>query len=129
MTWGGIVFPGTVLLLKLAFKLTIEQELDAVDVAKALLSFPVDIAFLSFSFGAALLYAKPVSEMHDGTVRNMFVALILAVILLVCTTVFSKKSDKAFTLERFWKSGFLVFVSYVFSFLALFGAMNVGAIG
>jgi hypothetical protein len=125
--WWAIAFPGTVMLLKLLFKLTIEQEIGAVDVAKALLAFPVDIAFLSFSFGAALLYARPVSELHDSTLRQMFVALVIAIVLLVCTTLFSKKSDKAFTREQFIRTSIHILIAYLFSIAALVGAMNVSA--
>jgi hypothetical protein len=53
-----LAFPGTVMVLKLLFKLFIEQQVKAVDIAKAILAFPIDIAFLSFSFGAAIIYAK-----------------------------------------------------------------------
>jgi len=52
-----MAFPGSVMLLKLFFKILIEQEAKLVDFFNAFLNFPIDIAFLSFSFSAALLYA------------------------------------------------------------------------
>jgi hypothetical protein len=127
MMWD-IAFPGTVMLLKLVFKITIEQQIKPVDVAKAVLAFPIDIAFLAFSFGAALLYARPLGVMHTNGIRQMFVALVVAIILLVITTVFSKKSDNAFTLEKFKMTFLHVLVAYVLSFVAVWGAMNVGTL-
>jgi hypothetical protein len=100
MFWE-VAFPGSVMLLKLVFKITIEQQLKPVDVAKAILAFPIDIAFLSFSFGAAILYARPIATMRQDTPRDMAMMIVVAVALLVITTTFAKKSDASFTLSHF----------------------------
>jgi hypothetical protein len=99
-----------------------------VDVAKAILAFPIDIAFLSFSFGAAaLLYARPPGTIRDGTIREMFTALVAAVVLIAITTAFSKKSDNAFTIDRFKMMFLHVLVAYILSLVTLWGALNVHA--
>ncbi|MCA6120346.1 hypothetical protein J6500_00280 [Bradyrhizobium sp. WSM 1704] len=116
------------MVLKLLFKLFIEQQVKPVDVAKAILAFPIDIAFLSFSFGAAILYAKPPSTIHTGTVREMFVVLLLSIMVLMLCTVLAKKSDMAFTLNKFAMMFLLVILAYVVSIVAVWGALNVGAI-
>ena len=123
-----LAFPGTVMVLKLLFKLFIEQQVKPVDIAKAILAFPIDIAFLAFSFGAALLYAKPPSSIHIGTIREMFVILLLAVMILMICTVLAKKSDAAFTLNKFALMFLLVILAYLASMVAVWGALNIGAI-
>jgi hypothetical protein len=123
-----LAFPGSVMLLKLLFKITIEQQLKAVDLTKAIIAFPIDIAFLSFSFGAAILYSRPTSGMRADSLRDMFVALVVAVILLLITTVFSKKSDTAFTTYKKGMTFLHVLVAYLFSFGAMWGALHVGAL-
>jgi hypothetical protein len=120
MLWE-IAFPGSVMILKLVFKIVIEQQLKAVDVTKALLAFPIDIAFLSFSFGAAMLYARPVGSIAVGTI------LTFAIALLAVTTVFAKKSDQSFTLSKFGMTFVHVIVAYVLSFVAFWCAVNAGA--
>lgn len=123
-----LAFPGTVMVLKLLFKLFIEQSVKPVDIAKAILAFPIDIAFLSFSFGAAILYAKPPSSIQIGTIREMFVVLLIAIIALMIITVLAKKSDAAFTLNKYALMFLLVILAYLASMAAIWGALSIGAI-
>lgn len=123
-----IAFPGTVMVLKLFFKVCVEQQVKYLDVAKAVLAFPIDIAFLSLSFGAALLYSRPPSVLQDHTIRSMFIALFLTLVLVLLITVLAKKSDAAYNRARyFWTFGFF-FVAYVLAAVTVWGALNVGAL-
>jgi hypothetical protein len=123
-----IAFPGTVLLLKLVFKTVIEQQMKPVDVAKAMLAFPIDIAFLAFSFGAAILYSRPPAQIANGTLRDMFIAIVAAIILLASTTAFSKKSGEAFTRERFVMTFVHIIPAYALSLLTLWAALHAAEI-
>lgn len=123
-----IAFPGTVMMLKLVFKLTIEQQMKPVDVAKAVLAFPIDMAFLSFSFAAAIVYSREDEVLHDLTLRGTIALVISSVIVLLLTTTFAKKSDAAFTLNRFVWMFCHVICAYVFSITAMLCALHAGTL-
>jgi hypothetical protein len=95
-----LTFPGSVMLLKLVFKTTIEQEVKYVDVFKAFLNFPIDIAFLSFSFGSAVLYGLPLTSMRADTVKTILTFVIACIVVSGIITLLCKKSDKAFTKDK-----------------------------
>lgn len=121
-----VAFPGTVMVLKLFFKICVEQQVKYVDVAKALLAFPVDIAFLSLSFGSAVLYAREPAGFQPETVRSMFTILLIALVLIFVVTVVTKKSDRAFTSDSYILTFVLFAAAYSLSALTFWGALNLG---
>lgn len=123
-----LLFPGSVLLLKFIFKLTIEQEVKTADASKALLNFPLDLAFLAFSFAAAILYAVPPTEINAGSVKSMFGILISAIVVLALITLTCKKSDRAYTLENLKMAAVLAVFSYVLAGAVLIAAFNISGL-
>ena len=127
MLWN-VAFPGSVMILKLIFKLLIENKLKAVDLAKAILAFPIDIAFLSFSFGAGLLYMRPLGTLSQDDPQKMSAIIVITIILLAITTFLSRKSDNSFTLSKFGTSFFYVLLAYALSAGAFWGALHIKAL-
>jgi hypothetical protein len=125
---SDLAFPCSVMVMKLLFKLAVEQEIKIVDALRALLVFPIDIAFLSFSFGAALLYAIPAQRIQSGNVRTMFIFLIIGLIGLILITVSAKKSEKLFVADNYKLMMFLSAVSYVLSLVGVWAALNVAGL-
>lgn len=126
---ADIIFPGSVMLLKFFFKLLIEGELRLSDALKALLTFPLDLAFLAFSFGAAILYSIPATTtVQVATMKLIFSLVIAAVVILSILVMMCKKSDKEFTGERLAPAFFIAVASYLISFVVVYFALNIKGI-
>lgn len=119
------LLPGSVLVLKLMFKLFADQSPRLVDLFKALITFPIDMTFLAFSFGAATLAHA------DGGPPNVktVIALVLGgVICAFLTTKLCRLADGAFDRNRLWQSGFLAVIGYVIAAAVVYSSLAVGAL-
>lgn len=127
---GDLLFPGSVMLLKFIFKLLIEQEVRLSDALKALLNFPLDLAFLAFSFGAAILYSMPASApaLQVATMKAILGSMIAAIVVLSILAMMCRKSDKAFTGERLLSAFAIGVSSYAVSLLTVYLALNIKGI-
>lgn len=120
-----LAWPASILLLKFVCKLFIDQNIRLFDVGRALISFPIDIIFLSFSFGSALLYAMPSHAIGNSSIKNMFMLLVLCMIIIISIIFICRRSDAAFTQgKKIWCS-FLFFISYVLSAASILCAVSV----
>jgi len=121
------LLPGTVLALKLLFKLTMEQQFSRLEFMKALLNFPVDIAFLSFSFGAAVLLksqGQGVTPSLVGVIAFPIICTTLAgVVVVLC-----RKSDRAFVAERNLLAILFATIGYAVSLAVTFFALHAGVV-
>jgi hypothetical protein len=122
---GDIAFPGFVMVLKLVSKLFVEREVSFMDALKAMVVFPIDITFLAFSFGAAILYAIPPQSVHTGSVKKMFAVLIACTILSIVVTALCRKGDKALDQSKFGTTIGWAIVTYGASFCAKLQSLNV----
>lgn len=100
------------MLLKFSLKAVVENEVKQVDVLKALTMFPVDVAFLSLSYGSAILYANPSLVEGDRGIKTLLATVLVSIIFLLPVIVLSKKSEKAFVLSQSWKSTILAAIAY-----------------
>lgn len=109
---ADLVLPGSIMLLKFSLKAVVENEVKQVDVLKALTMFPVDVAFLSLSYGSAILYANPSLVEGDRGIKTLLATVLVSIIFLLPVIVLSKKSEKAFVLSQSWKSTILAAIAY-----------------
>lgn len=112
------LLPGTVILFKSVLRLMIDRQVTSINFAKAFLSFPVDLTFLSLSYGVASI----VSAQQRGA--NWPITVTLAVIMLyalvgVLTIFVCSKSDRAFDAERNVFTAATCFLAYAVAFLTL----------
>ena len=122
------MFPSSVMLLKLVVKQFSDQETKLLDIFKALLAFPIDIAFLSMAFGSAIisLHYKSASV---AFFKGSLVFLVVCVILAIVVTVVCKKADRAFALDKTSKQTLgLAAAGYGLAALATFGTLLIGDI-
>jgi hypothetical protein len=120
-----LAFPASIMVLKLLCKLFVDQQVRLLDAGKALLAFPVDIVFLSLSFGSGLLYATPTNQIQAATIKSMFVLLLVCVCMALLTTFICRRSDAALSRSQYWRCGLLFIISYSISSIAIFGALGV----
>jgi hypothetical protein len=125
---GDITFPGFVMLLKLASKLFIEREVSFMDAMKAMVVFPIDIIFLAFSFGAAILYATPVQIIKPGNIKTMFCIVVACITVSILITAFCKKGDRALDQKKFMITLGWATITYFSSVLALVYSLGIGKI-
>jgi hypothetical protein len=90
------ILPASVICLKFVFKLVIGHEVKKVDIAKALIVFPIDIVFLSFSFGAAVLYSIHAKSPAMPTVKEAVLFTICCCLAAAFVALLCKISGKAF---------------------------------
>lgn len=115
MVIADYVLPGSVILLKFGLKLSTDQETNTADTLKALMVFPVDIAFLSLSYGSAILYSTLSTQSSILPVKAVLATAFLAIALLLPVIVISKKSERAFIKEKFAIASGLSVFSYTFA--------------
>lgn len=122
---GELAFPGIVMLLKLVTKLFVGRSATPFDFLKVMVVFPIDVTFLALSFGAALLYVTPPSDIQVGTLKAMFVFFAACIILSIITTAICQKSDKFLDEWNVVRSFLYSIVTYGVSFGALITSVNV----
>lgn len=118
--FADYAFPSTVVLLKFILKLALEDRVNKVDTAKALLGFPIDLAYLAISFLAVILSHVQANGEHHASVRLALAIFVAYVAGAALVTIFSKKSERAFIEEKNLKSFGLIVPAYL---IAIFGAV------
>ena len=116
MAFWDFALPGSIIVLKFGLKMTTDQETNGADTLKALLAFPVDIAFLSLSYGSAVLYTAQNASNEPASVKAILTVAFVAIALLLIVLVLSKKSERALVLAQTKLAGWLSVGGY---FLAL----------
>ncbi|MBY5484669.1 hypothetical protein HFO87_09310 [Rhizobium leguminosarum] len=128
MIFWDYALPGSIILLKLMLRLGTDQETNTADTLKAVLVFPVDIAFLSLSYGSAILYASQGNVAGQMPVKAVLTIAFLAVFLLLPVIIISKKSERALILEKTKKAGWLAFVGYALALSITTLSISVGGL-
>lgn len=95
-------FPGTVLLLKLGFKIFVDQRFKWLTAARSLCVFSADLAFLCLSFGAITLSQAQKSSEHSAEAKLVMGLFALSVIALFGVTAVSRAINDAFDDEKYW---------------------------
>lgn len=118
--------PGSVLLIKLAYRLAVDQRPGVYDLARAAILFPLDIAFLSLSFGAASI----VHANHGGAEVSIHVQFFASVILafvagLVGVTVLTKRAEDQFEKVHYIATSILTSVGYITATFLLVCSLNI----
>jgi hypothetical protein len=90
------LLPAGVIVLKFIMKVAVEQEVNRIDFVRATLIFPIDIAFLSLSFGVAIVTFMQLRDQAVMPTEDVLLVFVGYVITTFIVTVLSKKSDKAF---------------------------------
>lgn len=122
------VLPGSVLLLKLVFRVCVDQRFTWIDTLRAVVVFPADVAFLSFSFGAATLAQLQATGEQPIDSRFTLTASVLCVAFVMLASVSSKASERAFDSSQFIRMAALSGTGYCLAALVLYWSLHVGAL-
>ncbi len=120
-----LAFPGSVIILKFIVKLMVDQQVNGVDFLRSLLLLPIDISFLSMSFGAAVLRNVGASERRLNSTA-IFAFAVACISVAIFTTFLSKRSERAFGSDKTWTALGYAALGYVVSVGALFGSSFAG---
>jgi hypothetical protein len=118
------LLPGCVLALKLLFKIFIDQKAKWLDGFRAVLAFPVDITFLSFSYGAATLAHVTPQLNHQIEVKTVGALTLGVVVCALLTTKLSRDSDSALDDRRYPMMISLTFFSYLVAAFVLYWSLH-----
>lgn len=117
------LLPGSVLILKFMFKLFVGHSPRLTDWLKALITFPVDMTFLGFSFGAATVT-------HAGRAapagKALVVIVLVGVICAIATTVVARSAEHQLDLSRPWRSTGLTAIGYLVAGLVVYLSFAIG---
>jgi hypothetical protein len=122
------LLPGSVLLLKLAFKLFVDQTPKLVDTFKALIAFPIDMTFLAFSFGSASLVQAQIGKAGSSDVKMIISLAVFGVLFAFVTTKIARWSDSALDQNKLIVSGLLALVGYFFAVFVVYWSLVVGTL-
>jgi hypothetical protein len=120
------VLPGSVLLLKLMFRLLVDQKPSVIDSIKAVIAFPVDMTFLLFSFGAATL-AHDQYIQKNPDIRMIVSLVILGVVCAFVTTKLSRISDEQFDKNHYGWAGISGGCGYLVAVAVIYCSFRIGA--
>lgn len=121
------IFPGSVLFLKLVFRIFVDQKFKWGIAVKSLYIFPLDLAFLSLSFGAVAMSHATLTAGEKGNIKTVIASTVICVILLLIITPIARAAGDAVDDSRWWPAAWLCMSGYFLSFIILFGSLNIGA--
>jgi small-conductance mechanosensitive channel len=88
-------------------------------VFKAILNFPVDLAFLAISFSAIILPYMQARLQNPISTKDVMFWFVLYVVAALVVTVLSRHSDKAFVADKNKNAFFLVIPAYFVSIFVI----------
>lgn len=116
--------PGCVLILKLLFKIFVDQKPRWVDAFRALLAFPVDVTFLSFSYGAATLALISAARGVQPDAKIVMTLTVAVMIFAIITTKIAKFSDVSLDEEKYVFVGLSAVCAYATAAFVLYFALH-----
>lgn len=122
------LLPGSIIILKFGLRMTTESETNSVDTLRALTLFPIDVAFLSLSYGSAILYTRSGIEASPSTVKAILTTAFLAIALLLPVIVIAKKAERALVLSKFRRSFALSVIGYILAFGITAASVAIGGL-
>lgn len=90
---SSYAFPGCILVLKLFFKVFVDQKPKWIDGFRAALAFPVDVTFLAFSYGAATLTFVTADKSVQPDWKMVAILTLTVIIGAFIATKLSRHSD------------------------------------
>lgn len=122
------LLPGTVVAFKFLLRLFLNQEVDKVKFQQALLQFPIDLAFLAFSFAtASLITAAAIAKTKvegESSLSLILIFLLVATIVII----FSSHSSKTFVRDGNRLPYLFMAPSYFLSIVVLFLSFRAGSL-
>ena len=115
-------------MLKFGLRMTTDQETNGADTIKAILVFPVDIAFLSLSYGSAILYAAQTSAAATMPVKAVLTTAFIAIALLLPVIVVSKKAERALVLSKTKRATLLSVLGYAMALTITAVSISIGRV-
>jgi hypothetical protein len=101
-------------------KLYIHQDVKGVELARALLMFPIDMAFLALSFGVGIFTYLQAQNNKIANTGNIIGILILYLSAIIIIIILSKRSDRAFVDSQNWRVVIFTIMSYFMSLFSMY---------
>lgn len=121
------VFPGSILFLKFMFKLFVDQKPKLLDAYRAFLSFPIDITFLSLSFGVATLGHLEPSKNTTPNFKMVISFVIISIIIAFLSTKISNYANGVLDKSCYVKSFFVGALGYIISCFVIYRSLMIGS--
>jgi hypothetical protein len=122
------VLPGSIILLKFGLRITTDSETNSADTMRALTLFPVDVGFLSLSYGSAILYSSSSLAADPSTIKLILAVAFLAIVLLLPVIVISKKAERAFVLAKHGRATLFSVLGYLMAFAITAISIGIGGL-
>ncbi|WP_284420234.1 MULTISPECIES: hypothetical protein [unclassified Bradyrhizobium] len=109
------LFPGSVVILKFLFKLLIGRSVTAVDFFRAVLSFPIDLAFLALSFAAIVLSFLQAREKIAIEPKQSLGCFVFCIAVCAVVAILVRKSESKFDQDSNLKCVAWITLAYMLS--------------
>jgi hypothetical protein len=120
--------PVLISLVKLAFRLGADRKVTKTAAQRALLIFPFDLAFLAFSFGAAIFATAQALRPAGIAVDVVLSFAALGFIITFFVAFLCQRIEEAFAEDNFWKAFSLSLCGYLAALVLLFAAIKCGGL-
>jgi hypothetical protein len=117
--FSDYLFPCSVLAVKFLFRLAAGQHVSRVVLVRAILSFPVDLAFLALSFLAVLLTYLQARAPFPLSTKDILGVFLVSIVAAFLVQLFARKSDDQYTLEKYFASVCWMIPAYLISIYSL----------
>jgi len=116
--------PGCVLVLKLLFKIFVDQKPKWLDAFRAMLAFPIDMTFLSFSYGAATLTFIAASREVQPQAKDVATLTIAVIIGAFLATKCARHSDASLDEGKYFQVVVSAAGSYIVASFVLYWSLH-----
>ncbi|WLE63160.1 hypothetical protein GIY62_22785 [Burkholderia plantarii] len=113
------LFALVLVFLKLGLKVGTGRSMTRVDMARAILNFPLDLAFLGLSFGIVYIMSMQTKHLSRATTEEVLLIFSLYIIFGISVAIICRKSDMLFNKDESGWPLLWTGVNYILTIFAL----------
>jgi hypothetical protein len=113
------LFALALVILKLGLKVGAGRSMTRVDMARAILNFPLDLAFLGLSFGIVYITSMQTKHLPTATTEKVLLVFSLYIAFGIFVALICRKSDMLFNKDESGRPLLWAGVNYTLTIFAL----------
>ncbi|MFS8980901.1 hypothetical protein PO002_42000 [Cupriavidus necator] len=113
------IFAGLIVLFKLALKISTSRSMNKVDIFRAALNFPLDLAFLGLSFGVIYILSMQRRVGQSASAEAAITVFLAYIVFASLVALACRRSDSLFHKDEEGKPIVWAAVNYFATFLVL----------
>jgi hypothetical protein len=110
------IFAILLVVFKLILKLSTARSMNRVDIFKAALNFPLDLAFLGLSFGVVYIFSMQTKQSPPASTEAVITAFFLYIVFASIVALVCRRSDALFNRDENGSPVVWATVNYLLTF-------------